>query len=377
MLTSHKQERQILPPPAENEVRIKIACTTLCGSDLHYYTTFKNGSIHAQHPFVLGHESCGYISAIGSSVNRPISSSGGRSSHDTLAVGDLVAIEPGIPCDMCSLCLSGRYNLCQQIKFRSSAKSVPHTDGTLRAEINHPASHVFKLPPSMPIELGALIEPLAVALHAHSRAKLSAGASVLVLGGGAIGLFLAAVGRSRGLRVVVADLLEDRVRFATMNGFADKGVVVPSLPAAKTMDEKLQASQDLAEQIKGAHVPGGGEDEKVGEVDAVFECTGSESALQSAIYACKPGGKVLMIGMGHAVQTLPIAAAATREVDLLGVFRYAGTYADAVGLAGSGDPSLPDLQRLVTHKVRGGESIEQAFKLSGTEGCIKAAFYWE
>lgn len=262
------------------------------------------------------------------------------------------------------------------MRFRSSAESVPHTDGTLRTEINHPASHVFKLSSNMPIELGALIEPLAVALHAHTRAKLSAGATILVLGGGAIGLLVAAVGRSRGLRVVVADLWEDRVRFATRHGFADKGVVVPTLPEAKSVDEKLQASQDLAEQIAEAHLPGT-ENGKVGEVEAVFECTGSESALQSAIYSCKPGGKVLMIGMGQAVQTLPIAAAATREVDLLGVVRYAGTYADAVGLAGSGDASLPDLRRLVTHKVNGVENVEEAFRLSGTEGCIKAAFYWD
>lgn len=263
------------------------------------------------------------------------------------------------------------------MRFRSSAKgSLPHVDGTLRTEINHSASHVFKLPSNMPVELGALIEPLAVALHAHGRAKLSAGATVLVLGGGAIGLLVAAVGRSRGLRVIVADLLEDRVRFATRHGFADKGVVVPTLPEANSVEEKLNASRELAEQIKGAHLPGT-EDGKVGEVEAVFECTGSESALQSAIYACKPGGKVLMIGMGNGVQTLPMSAAATREVDLLGVFRYAGTYADAVGLAGSGDPSLPDLRRLISHQVRGAENVEDAFKLFGSEGCIKAAFYWD
>lgn len=233
----------------------------------------------------------------------------------------------------------------------------------------------------MSVEMGALIEPLAVAMHAHTRAKLSAGSTILVLGGGAIGLLVAAVGRSRGLRVVVADLVEERVRFATRYGFADKGVVVPSLPAAKTMEEKLKASRDLAEQISEAHLSGGERNEKgeevVGMVDAVFECTGSESALQSAIYCSKPGAKVLLIGMGHAVQTLPIAEAALREVDLLGVFRYAGTYADAVGLAGSGDPSLPDLERLVTHRVRGVENVVEAFELLGTEGCIKTAFYWE
>ena len=298
-------------------------------------------------------------------------------------MGDLVAIEPGIPCDTCTLCLSGRYNLCQSLRFRGSAKPpLPHLDGTLRTELNHPASHVFKLPASMSVEMGALIEPLAVALHAHSRAKLSAGSTILVLGAGAIGLLAAAVGRSRGLRVVVADLVEERVRFATRYGFADKGVVVPSLPPTKDITDKLQASRDLAQQIAEAHLQGGAErndkgEEIVGQVDAVFECTGSESALQSAIYSCKPGGKVMMIGMGSAVQTLPIQEAAMREVDLMGVFRYAGTYADAVGLAGSGDPSLPNLACLVTHKVKEIENVEEAFRLSGTEGCIKAAFYWE
>lgn len=229
--------------------------------------------------------------------------------------------------------------------------------------------------------MGALIEPLAVAMHAHGRAKLAAGNTVLVLGGGAIGLLVAVVGKSRGLRVVVADLVEERVRFAVGGGWADKGVVVPVLPPAKSVEEKLRRSRDLADQIAEAHLPthpgGRNGEEVVGQVDAVFECTGSESALQAAIYATKPGGKVLLVGMGHAVQTLPIAAAALREVDLLGVFRYAGTYADAVGLAGSGDPSLPDLARLVTHKIRGVENVEEAFKLSGTGECIKAAFYWE
>lgn len=245
----------------------------------------------------------------------------------------------------------------------------------MMSEINHPASHVFKLPSSMSVEMGVLIEPLAVAMHAHSRAKLSLGSTILVLGCGAIGLLVAAVGRSRGLRVVVADLVEERVRFATRYGFAEKGVVVPSLPPAKSMEDKLQRSRGLAQQIADAHLVGA-EDERVRMVDAVFECTGGESALQSAIYAAKPGGKIMLVGMGNKVQTLPIGEAALREVDLLGVCGYAG-YADAVGLAGSGDPSLPDLERLVSHRVRGMERMREAFKLSRTEGCIKAAFYWD
>ncbi len=248
-------------------------------------------------------------------------------------------------------------------------------------------------------ELGALIEPLAVAMHAHSRARLPMDSSILVLGGGAIGLLVAAVAKTRGLRVVVADLQVSRVKFATRNGFAEKGVVVPTLSPPKNNEEKLKASEDLAEQICNAHWPGnhrhshsssrsssssaGGNpngsysEDLVGQVDAVFECTGSESGMQTAIYATRPGGKVLMVGMGSPVQTLPVAQAALREVDLLGVFRYAGAYEQAAGLAGSGDPSLPGLEGLVSHKVVGVDYVKDAFELSGKGDVIKTAFYFE
>jgi L-iditol 2-dehydrogenase len=112
--------------PAPDQVQIAIAVTGLCGSDLHYYTHGRNGDFAVRQDLVLGHEAAGVITAVGRNV-------GG------LKVGQRVAIEAGIFCRQCSFCVKGRYNLCKTMKFCSSASVFPHSDGTLRERMNHPA----------------------------------------------------------------------------------------------------------------------------------------------------------------------------------------------------------------------------------------------
>jgi L-iditol 2-dehydrogenase len=110
--------------------------TGICGSDVAYYKHFRNGDLAACAPLTLGHESAGTVEAVGEGVV------GYR-------VGDRVALEVGVPCDSCRACRGGRYNLCARLRFRSSAKSVPHYQGTLQQKINHPAKwcHKSVLPP--------------------------------------------------------------------------------------------------------------------------------------------------------------------------------------------------------------------------------------
>jgi len=124
----------------------------------------------------------------------------------------------------------------------------------------------------------------------------------------------------------------------------------------------LNFAKEVAELVHGTTLRGG---EASGEVDAVFECTGVESCLQTAIYATRSGGRVLLIGMGNPIQTLPISAAALREVDLVGVFRYANTYKAAIELVGSNNPNLPDLTSLITQRFNGLNSIPEAFAMAG------------
>jgi L-iditol 2-dehydrogenase len=262
------QEERQLPPPSADEVQVAVKATGLCGSDLHYFSHFRNGDIIVREPLTLGHESSGVVTTVGSDVK-------------SLAIGDKVALEVGLPCEQCELCKAGRYNICRDMRFRSSAKAVPHAQGTLQERINHPARWCHKLPDSVSLELGALIEPLSVAMHAGDRANLKVGATVLVIGAGAVGLLCAAICKVKGAKaVVIADISEERVQFAVKNGLADAQVVVPMKRPATT-EEKLQYAQEIAQMAKDAEVGNG---EAAGDFDGVYECTGVESSLQSAIY---------------------------------------------------------------------------------------------
>jgi len=131
LLTDSSKERRNLDPPQPSEVQVAVQATGLCGSDLHYFYYYRNGDIIVQEPLILGHESSGVVTAVGSSTSN-------------LDIGDRVALEVGLPCLECDICRGGRYNICKALRFRSSAKSFPHFQGTLQERINHPAVYCHK-----------------------------------------------------------------------------------------------------------------------------------------------------------------------------------------------------------------------------------------
>ncbi|KAL2075210.1 hypothetical protein VTL71DRAFT_152 [Oculimacula yallundae] len=357
-----KIEERPLKAPSPDELQIAIQSTGICGSDQHYYNHFANGDILVKEPLSLGHESSGIVTSIGSMVET-----------SDFQIGDRVALEVGKPCESCGLCKEGRYNICPKMSFRSSAKSFPHYQGTLQEAINAPAKWCHKLPANVSTELGALLEPLSVAIHGVRRANLSPGSATLVIGSGAVGLLSAAMLQviASSKVVVICDIDARRVDFATENGFADHGFTVPMKRGA-SIEEKLEIARETA----GLAIKASGCGEDFVGFDAVFECTGVEACMQTAIYtnllvtkSSRPGGKVIMIGMGNPIQTLPLSAAALREVDLVGVFRYANTYPYGISILageeqGSGR-SLPDLTKLITHRFIGLNSITQAFEMAG------------
>jgi L-iditol 2-dehydrogenase len=333
-------ETRDLAAPGPDEVQVAVKSTTLCGSDMHYYHKGANGDFKVREPLSLGHESAGEVVAIGENVSN-------------LSAGDKVALEVGIPCGQCELCRKGRYNLCSTLKFRSSAKVFPHFQGTLQEKINCPASWCHKLPENLSVESGALVEPLSVAIHATNRAQVVPGSTVLVLGAGAVGLFAAAMARICGAtRIVIADIAQNRVDFAVKNGIATDSYVVP-MKRASSVDEKLSNAREIADDLN----------KLAGQYDYTFECTGVESCVQTGIFATKPGGKLLFVGMGNPIQTLHIGSAALREVDLIGVFRYANCYPTGISLMAQG--MIPALDKFITHRVNGLDNVEQAFELAG------------
>lgn len=259
------QETRTISAPEPNEIQVAVHSTGLCGSDLHYFNHNRNGDILVREPLTLGHESSGVVTAVGSSV-----------SSSSFKPGDRVAMEVGIPCESCHRCEEGRYNICKEMRFRSSAKSFPHFQGTLQGRINHPAKWCYKLPEDMSMELGALLEPLGVAIHAYRRSLAKPGMTALVFGAGAVGLLAAAVAKTKGAKtVLIADIDAGRVDFAVKNGFAHAGFTVP-MKRGKDTDENLAIARETADAL--------GKLNSVGEVDVVFECTGVPACVQAGIY---------------------------------------------------------------------------------------------
>ncbi|KAI9717009.1 MAG: hypothetical protein M1812_004944 [Candelaria pacifica] len=342
-------ENRILEAPSPSELQVSIRSTGLCGSDLHYYHHNRNGDIIVREPLSLGHESAGVVVAVGCDTSN-------------FKIGDKVALEVGLPCGDCARCGEGRYNICKGMRFRSSAKAVPHFQGTLQERINHPAAWCYKLPESVSLDLGAVLEPLSVAINASARANLAPGSTVLVFGAGAVGLLCAAMARVTGAStVVIADIDQGRIDFAVKNEFAHRSFLVPK-KRGQSIEERLEIAKEVAGLAADVDKVQNG---KVGEVDAVFECTGVEACLQAAIYSIRPGGRIMLIGMGTPIQTLPISAAALREVDLVGVFRYANTYAKGIEIMASKDANMPDFEKLVTHRYRGLAGATKAFDMAG------------
>ncbi len=307
-------------------------------------------------PLALGHESSGVVEAVGSNA------------AGKFKPGDRVALEVGLPCENCSLCREGRYNICRDMQFRSSAKAFPHFQGTLQGRINHPAKWCHKLPDAVSLDEGALLEPLSVAIHAVRRAKLRTGARALVLGAGAVGLLVAAMLRvEKASSITIADIEGRRVDFAKQNGFADVGVTVPrTRPKSDAIEDRLAVAQDTAKLLTGAGSDGQASEAAASTLfDIVFECTGVEACVQASIYSATPGGAVMLIGMGTPIQTLPLSAAALREVDILGVFRYARTYQYGIELLGNREKyGLPDVSKLATHRFKGFDNVIEAFKMA-------------
>ncbi|RFU33190.1 hypothetical protein B7463_g3131, partial [Scytalidium lignicola] len=355
-----RPEARDLPAPAKNEVQIAVRSTTLCGSDVHYFQHFRNGSIQVLEPLCLGHESAGEIVSIGSEASEK---------RPELAIGDKVALECGIPCGQCHLCKNGRYNVCPNLRFRSSGSKFPHYQGTLQERVNHPAMWVHKLPSELSFEVGALLEPLAVSIHAvrRSQSAVLTGArdSALIFGAGAIGLLCALALQAVGTKdIIIADIDRGRLEFAKQYGFAQ--VIYQVEPKrGQTLEEKKDIARETVQKIGALKWDDG---EGVGQVQRTLECTGVESCLQASIYATRNGGCVVLVGMGTPDHTLPISDVSAREISLIPTWRYANAYPRAIEIATASvkreeinGVKLAPLEKLVTHHYKGLDHVRTAF----------------
>ncbi|KAI3318487.1 GroES-like protein [Xylariaceae sp. AK1471] len=297
-------DRPVPTLQSPHEVLVAVNYTGICGSDVHYWQHGAIGHYVVKDPMVLGHESAGTVVEVGSAVT-------------TLKKGDRIALEPGYPCRRCGPCLSGHYNLCPEMRFAAT----PPYDGTLTGFWVAPADFCYKLPESVSLQEGALIEPLAVAVHIVRQAAVTPGQSVVVMGAGPVGLLCAAVARAFGASTVVSvDIVESKLNFA--KSFCSTHTYV---------SQRISAEENAANIKKLAGL------EEAGGADAVIDASGAEPSIQTCLHTVRNGGTYVQGGMGRDNITFPIMALCLKEVTAKGSFRYgSGDYKLAVELVATG-----------------------------------------
>lgn len=334
---------------APYDVIVHVGQTGICGSDVHYWQRGRIGDFILTSPIVLGHESSGTVTAIGSSVKN-------------LKVGDRVAIEPGVPCRHCDYCRSGSYNLCPDTIF---AATPPH-NGTLSKLYKTAADYCYPLPDHLDLEDGALCEPVAVAVQICKVGNVRAGQKVVVFGCGPIGLLVQSVAKAYAAKTVIGiDVSQARLNLATDVLKCADGVFLPPRPDSppKDADEESAWAAKVAEQIKEKFALGEGP-------DVVIDATGAQPCIQTGINLCKKGGMYVQAGMGKENVTFPITTACIRDLTIRGSIRYtAGVYPTAVDLVASGKVQP---KKLITHRFKF-EQAEEAFETvrKGGEDVLK------
>ncbi|BFZ56924.1 hypothetical protein PYCC9005_003974 [Savitreella phatthalungensis] len=317
-----------VPMPQGEQVLVHVRATGVCGSDVHFWKHGQIGPtmvVRGDHG--LGHESSGIVLAVGPEVT-------------AFQAGDRVAIEPGVPCGKatCHFCRTGRYNACPDVTFYST----PPVHGLLTRYHLHPQGWLHKIPDNISYEEGSMLEPLSVALAGLERAEVRLGDEVLICGAGPIGLVTLLCCRAAGAcPIIITDIDKGRLEFA-------KKLV----PQAKTVLVSHDAvPQDVAGEIRSYLGPGN-EEGALG-VKLAVDCTGIQSSVHTAIYSCRFGGRVFVIGVGKDSMDVPFMHLSAHEIELRFQYRYHETWPRAIRLVSEG---LINLKPLVTHRY----ALEQA-----------------
>ncbi|MBB5551045.1 L-idonate 5-dehydrogenase [Rhizobium lentis] len=309
--------------PGPGEVLLKMAAAGICGSDLHYYQDGGFGPIRVREPIIPGHEASGTVESAGEGVD--------------LKPGTLVAVNPSQPCGLCEYCGKGLPIHCLDMHFMGSAMRLPHEQGMFREWLVVPARQCFEVGAATTAAEAACSEPLAVCLHAASRAGEFAGKRVLVTGAGPIGCLMVAAARYHGAaEIIVTDLADAALKRAEAMG------------ASRTINVSREAAA-LAEFETGK-----------GYFDLVFECSAAAPAIRSAIAAIRPRGTIVQVGVTGEIP-IPLNAIVGKELHIHGTQRFHEEFAAAVELISSREI---DVRPIISHSLPL-EEATAAFTLAG------------
>ncbi len=316
-----------------NDVKIKLCSIGVCGSDIHYYSEGKIGTQVVQYPFPVGHECSGIIEETGANVTN-------------VKVGDLVVVDPAVHCGKCDQCLSGRQHTCRNNKFLGCPGQL---DGCLAEYIVMPDFTCFPVTDKLNPVQAALIEPLSIGVYSVKLAQIQdKSGSAGIFGAGPIGLS------------ILMKLLAD--------GITNVGVIEPlvyRLEKAKQVGAKYGINCNAENVEKRVS-----EEEKL-LLDVVFEASGDQEAVNNAIKALKPGGKLVLVGIPPSAKyTFDMDLMRRKELTVINVRRQNHCVEEAIELVVSGKI---DVEKMVTHNFMLDETpvafdIVEGYK----DGAIKA-----
>lgn len=312
-------------PTAEpGYTRVKVRAVGLCGSDLHWFCEGGIGDAVVEHPIVPGHEIAG-VALDGPHAAR------------------IVAVDPAIPCRSCDFCKEGNRNLCPSVAFAGHA----NLDGGIQEVLRWPTALLHPLPDSMTAADGAMLEPLGVALHAWDLAHVRVGATIAVIGAGPIGLLMIQLALACGAhRVIAVEPLSHRQRAAQQFGAETLSCVQALNPATWQTTTGFGA-------------------------DVVFEIAGNEDSVRIAALACRPGGRLVIVGIPDDDRyVLPAALVRRKGVTISVVRRMKEMYHRTIDLVTSGKVNVSSLISASFGLDEAEEAFTQASRRSGLKVII-------
>ncbi len=257
-----------VPAVGPRDVLIKVKASAICGTDIHIYDWTPFAQVRVKPPMIFGHETCGEVVEVGKQVAN-------------FKPGDLVAVETHIPCEDCYQCRTGNQHICERMAIVGV-----HVDGTFGEYAKIPAVCCWKLPPGTNPDLGAILEPIGVAVHGAMVDEVN-GKSVAVFGCGPIGLFGIGCVRAMGASKIFAlEVMPSRLQMAKL--FAPDAILI-------------NPKTDDPVKIIKQHTGGRG-------ADVALEIAGSPIATKQAFQVLRLGGRVSLTGLTNAPVTLDTPA---------------------------------------------------------------------
>jgi L-iditol 2-dehydrogenase len=301
LLLSQYKHLEIVDTPKPhiepNEVLVQVAACGVCGSDVHGYDGSSGRRIP---PIIMGHEAAGKIAAIGGEVKE-------------FSVGDRVTFDSTVYCGDCGPCRRGEVNLCENRQVLGVSCGDYRRAGAFAEYVAVPSRIVYRLPDSLAFQEAAMLEAVAVALHAVGLAQFSPASTSLVVGAGMIGLLVVQALRVAGCTsILVADIDKSRLGLAEEAGAT----------------RVLLANDGFPEQV--VRLSGGA------GVDVAVEAVGRNETVNAAIDSVRKGGTVVLVGNISPEVTLPLQKVVTRQICLQGSCASAGEYPRAIELLASG-----------------------------------------